>query len=54
MPTNRTNFHECLRLFYKSESSQVLNYLNATSHKLGILVNFGAASGIESKRLVLQ
>lgn len=36
-----------------NDSSQVLNYLNATNYKLGILVNFGAAAGIESKRLVL-
>jgi GxxExxY protein len=36
-----------------NDSSQVLNYLNATNYKLGILVNFGADAGIESKRLVL-
>ena len=35
------------------DSSQVLNYLNATNFKLGILVNFGSFDKLESKRIVL-
>lgn len=35
------------------DSSQLLNYLNATKFKLGILVNFGASSKLESKRIAL-
>lgn len=34
--------------------AQVLNYLNATSFELGILVNFGAYPKLEYKRLVLS
>ncbi|MBN2365879.1 MAG: GxxExxY protein [Calditrichaeota bacterium] len=33
--------------------SQVLNYLNATGYKLGILINFGRKLNLESKRIVL-
>lgn len=33
------------------DSSQVLNYLNATNLKLGILINFGASDKLESKRI---
>lgn len=32
--------------------SQVLNYLNATGHKLGLLVNFGHHGKLEWERLV--
>ena len=32
--------------------AQVLNYLKATKLKLGLLINFGAASGLEFERLV--
>ena len=32
--------------------AQLLNYLKATSHKLGLLVNFGTIS-LENKRIVL-
>lgn len=37
----------------KKDSAQLLNYLNATGFKLGILVNFGASNKLESKRIVL-
>lgn len=33
--------------------SQVLNYLNATGKKLGLLVNFGSSDGLQSKRFVM-
>jgi len=33
--------------------SQVLNYLNVTGKKLGLLVNFGSFNGLQSKRLVM-
>ena len=33
--------------------SQVLNYLSATKQRLGILVNFGASEGLQSKRFVI-
>ena len=32
--------------------SQVLNYLNATGHRLGLLVNFGAHGKLEWERIV--
>ncbi len=32
--------------------SQVLNYLNATGHKLGLLVNFGHHAKLEWERIV--
>ena len=32
--------------------SQVLNYLNATGYKLGLLVNFGAHGKLEWERIV--
>ena len=32
--------------------SQVLNYLNATGHRLGLLVNFGAQGKLEWERIV--
>ena len=32
--------------------AQVLNYLNASGHELGVLVNFGHYPGIEWKRIV--
>ena len=34
-------------------SAQILNYLNATGLKLGILVNFGHYPKLEYKRFVL-
>ena len=34
-------------------SAQILNYLNATDFKLGILVNFSHYSKLEYKRFVL-
>ena len=33
--------------------AQLLNYLNATGFKLGILINFGHYPKLESKRIVL-
>jgi GxxExxY protein len=35
------------------QESQLLNYLNATGLRLGLLVNFGAERGLEWKRKVL-
>ncbi|MEM7791468.1 MAG: GxxExxY protein [Verrucomicrobiota bacterium] len=35
------------------DSSQTINYLNATHMKLGLLVNFGSSEGLQSKRHVL-
>ena len=35
-----------------NHTAQVINYLKATNHKLGILVNFGSKS-LEYKRIVL-
>ncbi len=32
--------------------SQVLNYLNATGYRLGLLVNFGAHGNVEWERIV--
>ncbi len=35
----------------EKDSLQVLNYLNATKFRLGILINFGASEKLESKRI---
>ncbi|MBD5779905.1 GxxExxY protein [Pelagicoccus sp. NFK12] len=35
-----------------NEESQVINYLNATKRKLGLLINFGSEGKLEWKRLV--
>jgi GxxExxY protein len=36
-----------------NEESQVINYLKASSIKVGLLINFGSAGKLEWKRLVL-
>ena len=33
--------------------SQVYNYLHATGHKLGLLLNFGYADELEHERIVI-
>lgn len=33
--------------------AQMQNYLNGTKLELGLLINFGARSGLESKRIIL-
>jgi GxxExxY protein len=33
--------------------SQLLNYLNATGHRLGLLINFGHHPGLEWERMVI-
>jgi len=35
-------------------TAQVINYLNATGYKLGLLVNFGSFPKVDIKRLVLE
>jgi GxxExxY protein len=44
---------KALAQLQKDHEAQTLNYLNGTQFRLGILVNFGRAGGLESKRLVL-
>ncbi|MFI5379683.1 MAG: GxxExxY protein [Tepidisphaerales bacterium] len=34
------------------EESQLINYLHATGHRVGLLINFGASGRLEWKRLV--
>ena len=36
------------------EEAQILNYLKATGMQVGILINFGAYSNLEWKRLVFS
>jgi len=36
-----------------SEESQIINYLKATSLRVGLLINFGSAGKLEWKRFVL-
>jgi GxxExxY protein len=35
-----------------AEVAQLLNYLKATGHRVGLLINFGSAGKMEWKRLV--
>ncbi len=42
---------KALHALQATDESQVINYLKATGHQLGILLNFGAPS-LEHKRLV--
>lgn len=35
------------------EESQVLNYLKASNHRVGVLINFGSQGKLEWKRMVL-
>ena len=43
---------KALKALGAAEEAQVLNYLKASGHRLGILINFGALS-LEFKRIVL-
>ena len=43
---------KALKVLGAPEEAQVLNYLKASGHRLGILINFGAPS-LEFKRIVL-
>lgn len=36
-----------------NEYAQIINYLKATKHKVGYLINFGVAEGLDWKRFVL-
>lgn len=37
-----------------NEEAQLLNYLKATDHELGVLINFGAKDDLEWKRMILS
>ena len=37
----------------RAHQAQVYNYLKATGYKLGILLNFGCAEGLERERIVV-
>ena len=43
---------KALSLLSSDNESQILNYLKTTSHKLGLLINFGTKS-LQYKRLIL-
>lgn len=38
----------------RNEEAQVINYLKATGHQLGVLINFGSKADLEWKRIVLS
>ena len=40
-----------IRIITKEHQAQVINYLNATDLKLGLIVNFGAYPKVEIKRI---
>lgn len=42
---------KCLPRLGSPETAQLLNYLRATGHPLGLLINFGAPGKLEWKRL---
>jgi GxxExxY protein len=42
---------KALRAIAPEHRAQLVNYLRATGMKLGLLVNFGAASGVEIERI---
>lgn len=43
---------KALKAIAGEHQSQVHNYLKATDFKLGLLINFGASSGLERQRIV--
>jgi GxxExxY protein len=43
---------KCAKCLTTQDEAQVLNYLKATGLRVALLLNFGAASGLEWKRLV--
>lgn len=44
---------KAVRALAPEHRAQVLNYLKATDLKLGLLVNFGASTGVEIERFAL-
>ena len=44
---------KAVRTLLDEHRSQILNYLNATGYRLGLLVNFGSHGGSEHERFVL-
>ena len=43
---------KCIPKLTKTEEAQIINYLKATSLKLGLLINFGSRGKLEWKRYV--
>jgi len=37
-----------------NEEAQLLNYIKATDHELGVLMNFGSKDDLEWKRMILS
>jgi GxxExxY protein len=44
---------KALNALTSREEAQILNYLKATGHQVGVLINFGAHPSLEWKRIVL-
>ena len=42
------------RILADEHRAQVINYLNATGYKLGLLINFGHHPGIQHERFILN
>ena len=38
----------------RNEEAQILNYLKATDHELGVIINFGSKDDLDWKRMILS
>ena len=45
---------KCIPKLTRVEESQIINYLKATGHEVGLLINFGSHGKLEWKRYILS